>query len=92
MSDSFSDYYNAYLTFKLVEDLDRINKREKQRKKLLARSDELQRIGHALIEEHNRLSEIGDIDGISKLEKQIAEVSEQIDELSAEFDKYYNEG
>lgn len=88
MSDSFSDYYNAYLTFKLVEDLDKINRRDKQLKKLTARSDELQRIAAALFEEYNRLVEIGDLDGINELENQIDEVSAQVDELTAEFKKF----
>lgn len=89
---SYSDFMNYMADYKLVEDLWGLHEREKQRKKLLARSAELKRRAKILTDEYNRLEQIGDSDGLNALDSQIGELNEEILALSAEFDRFNNEG
>lgn len=87
MSDFLNDYYN----FKIIEAVSEYRKARKELKKLNERKDELESIANALIEEHNRLNQIGDYEGLEKLKPLIKAVDAEVLALTAEFKRFNGE-
>lgn len=88
---SFSDFYDAFLAYKLANDLSEINRRDKQLKKLRAHSADVKHRAKILTDEYKRLVQIGDSEEANKVALQIEDLRIEIRELTAEFDRFNNE-